>query len=113
MNKKWITVIILVVLGVVLGIVAIEWVTVPIHKLPALLNGKHHVKGKYKRRGEALGVVAVVLLGIAGYLAYTIKRGPAATAPAADAPAAASSGDLLGSGGDTPAADAPATDDAD
>jgi hypothetical protein len=80
MNKKWIGVIILGVVGVLLAIVAIEYLTEPISKVPHFLGG-HHVRGHFRRRGEAAAVLAVIALAGAGYLAYTITKKPAATAP--------------------------------
>jgi len=115
MNKKWIGVIVLAVVGVILAFVAIEWLSEPIWKVPQYLGGKpalvhgHHVRGHYRRRGEALAVLAVIAFAGAAYLAWTIKRAPAAVAgdgpaepatvaaPAAPEPApeAATSADLL------------------
>lgn len=93
MNKKWIGVIVLAVVGVILAFVAIEWLSEPIWKVPQYLGGKpalvhgHHVRGHYRRRGEALAVLAVIAFAGAAYLAWTIKRAPAAVAVAGDGPA--------------------------
>ncbi len=99
---KWIGVIALGVIGVLAFIVAILWLSEPIHELPAFLGGKKG-HGHYQRRGEALIVFAIVVLAVAGYLGYRLSRSsrtdaapavPAApTAPAA--PAATDSSTLL------------------
>src|SRR5580658_8692547 len=86
MNKKWIGVIVLGVVGVILAYVAIEYLSEPISKVPSFIGG-HHVRGHFKRRGEAAAVLAVIALGSAAYLAFTITRKPSA-APATKAPAA-------------------------
>jgi hypothetical protein len=96
--KKWTVVIILVVVGILAAIVAVEYLTVPIHKLPSFLGGKHHTKGHYKRRGELLVVIAVVVFGAAGYLAYRIRAVGSSTRPAAPVgpqPQATSAGTIL------------------
>ncbi len=89
--KKWIGVIILVIVGIIALIVAIEYLTQPIHSLPSILGGKsalvngHHVRGHYHKRGYAALVVAIVALGGAVLLAVRINRQGSATggAPAA------------------------------
>ncbi|MGA8726823.1 MAG: hypothetical protein WB565_17450, partial [Acidimicrobiales bacterium] len=70
---KWIGVIALGVIGVLAFIVAILWLTEPIHELPAFLGGKKG-HGHYQRRGEALIVFAIVVLAVAGYLGYRLSR---------------------------------------
>ncbi len=74
MNKKWIGVIILGVIGVIAAFIAIEWLTQPIHSLPSFLGGHPHKHGHYTRRGDAVAVVAVLALGGAAYLAYSIRK---------------------------------------
>ena len=98
--NKWIGPIVLAVVGILIGIVAIEYLTTPIHALPTIIGGKH-IRGHYQRRGEALAVLAVVFLGIAAYWAYRTNqagdgagRGTPRT-PAGDSPATTDS--LLGS----------------
>jgi hypothetical protein len=81
MNKKWIGVIILAVVGAALAFVAIEYLTEPISKVPSYLGG-HHVRGHFKRRGYAVAALAVIAFGVAGYLVYTIMKKPALTTSA-------------------------------
>ncbi len=82
-NWKWVGIIVLFVIGVLAGIVAIFWLTEPIHALPTILGGHHHHRGRYQRRGEALIVFAVVVLGAATYLTIRMRRAQRAPAPAA------------------------------
>ena len=88
---KWIWVIVLVVVGVLAAIVAIEYFTVSIHQLPSFL-GQKHGRGHYRKRGAGAALVAFIAFVVAGFLAYRIvqsdKRGPAAAA-VADDPASA------------------------
>src|SRR5664280_1390688 len=70
--KKWIGVIALTVVGILAAIVAIEYLTVPIHSVPTFLGGKH-VRGHYQRRGSALLVLAVVAFGGAAYWTVRIR----------------------------------------
>ena len=70
---KWIIVIILAIIGVLAAIVAFEYLTISIHKLPHYLGGKKG-RGHYKKRGEGLAVIAVIALGSAGYMAYRIRQ---------------------------------------
>ncbi len=97
MNMKWIGVIVLAIIGILAAIVAVLYLTEPIHALPAMLGGKtalvhgHKPRGHYHKRGYAAVVVAVVALGGAAYWAYRIRidsSGPGATARAGAAPAA-------------------------
>lgn len=71
---KWLPVILLAIVGVLAGIVAIEYLTVSIHALPSWIPGRHPGRGHYHTRGAAAGLVAVVALGFAGFLAYRIIR---------------------------------------
>jgi len=70
---KWIGIAVLAVIGILALIVGIEWLTVPIHKLPSFL-GQKKGRGHYKRRGEALVVFGVVVIGVAAYLGYRLRR---------------------------------------
>jgi hypothetical protein len=89
---KWVGVIALGVVGLLAIIVAILWLSEPIHSLPSFLGGKHG-RGHYKRRGEALFVLAIVVLGVAAYLGYRLNRsskgGSTSDAPAVNAAQAA------------------------
>ena len=76
---KWIGLVVLAVIGVLALIVGIIYLAEPIHSLPAFLGGKtpmgkHHYRGNHKRRGEALLVFAVVVLGVTAYLGYRLNR---------------------------------------
>jgi hypothetical protein len=73
MNWKWVGVIALYIIGVLAGVVAIIWLVEPIHSVPSFLGG-HHVRGHFQRRGEALIVLAVVLLAVAIYLTVRFRR---------------------------------------
>jgi hypothetical protein len=101
---KWIGVIILAVVGILAAIVAVEYLTTPIHSLPSIIGG-HHTRGHYHKRGYAALLVAVVALGGAVYLTLRIRRtetGAPAVATA-DTPAPASSADgLLATSAPTP-----------
>ena len=70
---KWIGIAALAVIGILALIVGIEWLVVPIHKLPTFL-GQKKGRGHYKRRGEALVVVGVVILAVTAYLAYRFAK---------------------------------------
>ncbi len=73
---KWIGIAVLAIVGILALIVGIEWLTVPIHKLPSFL-GQKHGRGHYKRRGEAAVVFGVVALAVTAYLAYRMRRASA------------------------------------
>lgn len=101
--KKWIGVIILVIVGIIALVVAIEYLTHPIHTLPSILGGKH-IRGHYQKRGYAALVVAIVALGGAVFWAVRIRRdetsGGASPPPAVRAGGAApaeTTDSLLGS----------------
>ena len=90
--KKWIGVIALTVVGILAAIVAIEYLTLPIHSVPTFLGGKH-VRGHYQRRGSALLVLALVAFGGAAYWAVRIRRAErAGDAPTVTAGAVAQAG---------------------
>ena len=76
---KWLPVILLAIVGVLAGIVAFEYLTVAIHALPSWIPGGHPGKGHYHTRGAAAGLIAVVALGFAGFLAYRIIQSDKAT----------------------------------
>jgi hypothetical protein len=106
---KWIGVIVLTIIGILAVIVAVEYLTTPIHSLPSMLGGKtalvngHHVRGHYHKRGYVAVVVAILAFAGAIYWAIRIRAaggtgtgsGPAGagsvkaatTAPAASADA--------------------------
>ena len=106
MNMKWIGVIVLAVIGIIAAIVAVEYLTEPIHSLPSILGGKtalvhgHPPRGHYHKRGYAAVVVAVLALGGAAYWAYRIRidsSGPGAPTTATTSAPAASADSLLSS----------------
>jgi hypothetical protein len=68
---KWIWVIVLVIIGVLAAIVAVEYLTVSIHALPSWIPGhKVHGRGHYRKRGAGAAVIAFVAFVVAGYLTY-------------------------------------------
>jgi len=95
---KWVLVVVLVIIGVLAAVVAIEYLTVPIHSLPSFIPGHHAGAGHYHKRGAVAALVAVVAFVAAGLLAVRFRR---QDAPAA-VPAASSAGDLLASPPTTP-----------
>ena len=76
---KWLPVILLAIVGVLAGIVAVEYLTVAIHALPSWIPGRHHGRGHYHTRGAAAALVALVAFGIAGYLAFRIVKADKST----------------------------------
>jgi hypothetical protein len=74
MNMKWLIVIILAIIGVLAAIVAIEYLTVPIHSLPSFIPGHRPVNGHYHKRGAIAAVIAIVALAGAAVVALRIMR---------------------------------------
>jgi hypothetical protein len=106
---KWAGVIALGVVGILAFIVAIFWLSEPIHSLPSFLGGKHG-RGHYRRRGEALIVLAVVVIAVAAYLGYRLNRSRKGSgeAPArAEGAAPTDSASLLSSSASSPASPSP------
>ena len=119
---KWIVIVVLIVIGIVAAIVAVEYLTTSIGKLPSWMPGHktptagHHIHGHYKKRGYGALLVAVVAFVVAGYLFVVIRRedkgGSTPAAPAgtaAPAAPAASASDLMSAPAPAPA---PTTDSA-
>ncbi len=78
---KWIWVIVLVIIGVLAMIVAVEYLTVSIHALPSWIPGRHPGRGHYHKRGTGAAIIAFVALVAAGYLTYrNLRTQPAGTA---------------------------------
>jgi len=79
---KWIGVIVLAIIGILAAIVAVEYLTLPIHSLPSMLGGKtnlvhgHHVRGHYHKRGYVSLVIAISPSAVR-------SSGPSASGPAA------------------------------
>ncbi|MGH9081557.1 MAG: hypothetical protein ACRDYE_16035 [Acidimicrobiales bacterium] len=71
---KWIWVIILVIVGVLAAIVAVEYLTVSIHALPSWIPGRHHGRGHYHKRGAVAALIAFVAFVVAAYLTYRNLR---------------------------------------
>jgi H+/Cl- antiporter ClcA len=97
---KWIGVIILVIIGILAAIVAIEYLTVSIHSLPSWIPGHKtgHYKGRghYHKRGAVAAVIALAAFVAAGYWAYRITRaGRPAVVAAGPSPAPDSSAEQL------------------
>ena len=88
---KWFWVIVLVVVGILAALVAVEYLTVSIHAVPSFL-GRRHGRGHFRKRGAAAAFIAVVAFVGAGYLIYRTRRADklalAASAPATTAPVA-------------------------
>jgi flagellar basal body-associated protein FliL len=74
MNMKWLIVIILAIIGVLAAIVAVEYLTVPIHSLPSFIPGHKPVNGHYHKRGAVAAVIAIVALAGAAVVALRIVR---------------------------------------
>jgi uncharacterized membrane protein required for colicin V production len=99
---KWIGIIILVIIGILAAIVAIEYLTVPIHSLPSFIPG-HKVspgkdfkgRGHYHKRGAIAAVIALVAFVAAAYWAYKITRSGKPAVAAGPTPPADSSVDQL------------------
>ena len=83
---KWIGVVLLAIIGVLAAVVAIEYLTVPIHSLPSFIPGRHRgVNGHYHKRGAGAAVISLAAFVAAGYWAYRIRR-PKEAAPVAEVP---------------------------
>jgi cell division protein FtsW (lipid II flippase) len=72
---KWIAVIVLVIIGVLAAIVAVEYLTVSIHSLPSWIPGHHKGNGKFHKRGAVAAVIALAAFVVAGFLSYRFTRG--------------------------------------
>jgi hypothetical protein len=70
---KWLALVI-GILGVLLGVVAIVYLTVPAHSLPSMLGPLPHVNAHRVRRGEAAAVGAVALLLVAVFVGVAARR---------------------------------------
>jgi hypothetical protein len=92
---KWIGVIILVIIGILAAIVAVEYLTVSIHNLPSFLPGPHHGRGKEHKRGAIAAVIALVAFVGAAYWAYRIRNAGRPAVAAAGPPTESSSADEL------------------
>ena len=61
------------VIGLVALFLGIEWLTNPIHSLPAYLGGHPHHRGHYSRRGDAALVIGIGALAIGGYMLWKLR----------------------------------------
>ena len=86
---KWLGVILLVILGILAALVAVEYLTVSIHAVPSFM-GRHPGRGHYRKRGAGAALIALIAFVAAGYLFFRIRN---AGKPAV---AAAGAGPLMG-----------------
>jgi hypothetical protein len=96
MKWKWVVVIALFVVGILGAIVAIDWLTQPIHSVPSFLGGEAHHHGHFRRRGEALIVGSVIVLAVAVYLTIRFRREDTDTAGARSGDESAAVSDATG-----------------
>ncbi len=95
---KWIWVILLVIVGILASIVAIEYLTVSIHALPSYIPGRKAGRGHYNKRGAGAALVAFIAFVAAGYLTYrNLRTQPTAStaSPTPAPPARGASADQL------------------
>ncbi|MGD0393690.1 MAG: hypothetical protein ABSC41_13715 [Acidimicrobiales bacterium] len=87
---KWLWVIVLVIVGILAALVAIEYLTISIHAIPSFM-GRHPGRGHYRKRGALAALIAVIAFVAAGYLIYRTRRADKlALAAAGGGPAVAS-----------------------
>ena len=77
-SARWAISAILAVVGILALVVAVVYLTVPIHSLPSFIPGKHPVNGHYHKRGAIAAVIGIVLLAVAVVVGL---RGRGAVAP--------------------------------
>lgn len=97
-NAKWVITVICAVLGVIALVYAVIYLAVPIHSLPGFVPGKKATTGHYHKRAFISGVIGIVLLAIAFYLAMTTRRSASAGSVGA-APSTGSAAPSVGDGG--------------
>jgi hypothetical protein len=73
-SARWVVCGILAVLGVLALVVAVIYLTVPIHSIPSFIPGKHPVNGHYHKRGAVAAVIGIVLLAIAAVIGLRSRR---------------------------------------
>lgn len=76
-SARWAICAILAVVGVLALVVAVIYLTVPIHSLPSFIPSKHPVNGHYHKRAAAAGVIGIVLLAIAAVVGLRNRSGVA------------------------------------
>src|ERR1700722_20757087 len=99
---KWVGVIILVIVGILAALVAVEYLTVSIHAVPSFL-GRHPGRGHYRKRGAGAALVALIAFVVAGYLIFRIRSADKKAALAATGP----TGPAVATGPEGPEAVAP------
>ena len=77
-TARWIICTVCAILGVLALIVAVIYLSVPIHSLPGFVPGKHDVNGHYHKRAALTGVIGVVLLAIAIFVGLGARNSAAA-----------------------------------
>lgn len=94
---KWLGVILLVIVGILAALVAVEYLTVSIHAVPSFM-GRHPGRGHYRKRGAVAALISLIAFVAAGYLIFRMRRadkaalavatpaGPDAVTPVAPAP---------------------------
>ncbi len=70
---KWLWVIVLVIVGILAALVAIEYLTISIHAIPSFM-GRHPGRGHYRKRGALAALIALIAFVAAGYLIYRTRR---------------------------------------
>ena len=83
-SARWVISAIFAIVGVIAIVVAVIYLTVPIHSIPSFIPGKHPVNGHYHKRGAVAGVIGIVLLAIAVVIGLRNRR--AAATPVASTP---------------------------
>ena len=73
-SARWVVCGIFAVLGVLALVVAVIYLTVPIHSIPSFIPGKHPVNGHYHKRGAVAAVIGIVLLAIAVVVGLRSRR---------------------------------------
>ena len=76
-TARWIICTVCAILGVLALIVAVIYLSVPIHSLPGFVPGKHDVNGHYHKRAALTGVIGVVLLAIAIFVGLGARNSAA------------------------------------
>jgi hypothetical protein len=101
---KWLGAIVLVIVGILAALVAVEYLTVSIHAVPSFM-GRHPGRGHYRKRGAVAALIAIIAFVAAGYLIYRTRRadkmalaaaggGPAVAPPSPELPTEPASPEL-------------------
>jgi uncharacterized membrane protein len=78
-SARWVVAVIFAVVGVLALVVAVIYLTVPIHSIPSFMPGKRSVGGTYHKRGALVAVVGIVLLAIAAFVGLGARRSAGAS----------------------------------